>query len=281
MEPGSRRMTFLEMHRLETCELVAWEDLFRAAPPTLSDEAGILLEDSELGLVGCVATADVLALNRVVGLGLRRDATPDAALSLIQLYDRNAVSRFFVPVSPVAAPDSIASDLERYGLRHYNNWIRLFRSTSPVPSGLTDLEIRIVDPNQAVEFGAIVCRNFGWPEQLAPWIAATVGRPNWVHWMAFDGEKPVATAALYKRGHCAWLDLATTDAAARGRGAQSALLAARVRKAGALGCDLVTLETAEPKQGVSAPSYRNAIRLGFEVAYARPNYIWERTPSAS
>ena len=35
------------------------------------------------------------------------------------------------------------------------------------------------------------------------------------------------------------------------------------------------VETAEERPGYPAPSLRNALRLGFEVAYTRPNYIYE------
>lgn len=258
--------------------MAAWEDLFKAAPGDIADAAGIHCYDSEHGLIGIVSSADVLALNRVIGLGVRRDAVPEAPLKLIQEYDKRAVSRFFVPLAPVARPETLSADLEQYGLRHYNNWIRLIRDTTNPGRVDTDLEIRRIGKEESLAFGALICRNFGWPEHLDEWIAATVGRPNWAHYMAFDGGKPVATAGLFTRGHCAWFDLAVTDESHRGRGAQSALLATRVKDAAEAGCDLVTLETAEQKQGVSAPSYRNAVRQGFRVAYTRPNYVWERAP---
>jgi hypothetical protein len=36
----------------------------------------------------------------------------------------------------------------------------------------------------------------------------------------------------------------------------------------------VSVETAEDTVQRDAPSFRNMQRLGFEVAYARPNYLW-------
>jgi hypothetical protein len=36
-------------------------------------------------------------------------------------------------------------------------------------------------------------------------------------------------------------------------------------------------QTAEDTVSRDAPSFRNLRRLGFEVAYARPNYLWVRT----
>ena len=40
----------------------------------------------------------------------------------------------------------------------------------------------------------------------------------------------------------------------------------------------VSAETAEDTITRDAPSFRNLRRLGFEVAYRRPNYIWLRLP---
>lgn len=258
--------------------MAAWEDLFKAAPEDVAEATGIQFLDCEHGLIGIVSSADVLALNRVLGLGVRRDASPDAPLKLIQEYDRCAVSRFFVPLAPIALPETLVGDLEHYGLRHYNSWIRLVCETAGAANADTDLDVRRIHADDATAFGTLVCRNFRWPDELKNWIAATVDRPNWTHYMAFDGDTPVATAAAFRRGHCAWFGFAVTDEGYRGRGAQSALLAMRLKGAADAGCNLVTLETAEPKLGVSAPSFRNAIRLGFKVAYTRPNYIWERAP---
>lgn len=269
-----------EIHRLETCEMAAWEDLFKAAPADVAADAGIELMDCPYGLLGIVGAADVLALNRVVGFGLRRDADPESPLAAIHEYETRGVSRFFVPISPAARPENLPHVLERYGLRHYNNWVRMLRDTAGIPAVDSDLEIREIASADAAPFAELVCRNFSWPDSLQPWIAATVGRPSWRHYLALDRGKPVATGAMFLRGHCAWFDLATTDAASRGRGAQSKLLEVRLRDALESGCNLVTMETAEQRPGLSAPSFRNAIRLGFQKGYVRPNYIWVRTPTA-
>ncbi len=260
--------------------MVAWEDLYKAVPQDVAEEVGIRYLDSEHGFIGIVSSVDVLAINRVLGLGVRKDAEPDAPIALIQEYERRGVSRFFVPLSPVAQPKTLSSTLERFGLKHYNNWMRLVRPTADPPTTTTSLEVRRIGTEDARSYGRLVCWNFGWPESLEPWMAATVGRPNWTHYLAFENNRPVAGAAMFKKGHCAWLGFATTDEAFRGKGAQSRLIEMRIRDAADAGCDLVTMETAQPKLGKPAPSHSNAVRLGFESLFARPNYIWVRTPSA-
>ncbi|MDP6124381.1 MAG: hypothetical protein QGH20_01335 [Candidatus Latescibacteria bacterium] len=104
-------------------------------------------------------------------------------------------------------------------------------------------------------------------------VAATVGRPRWKHYMAFDGDTPVTTGALLAHGDIGWLDFAATLSTHRGMGAQSALTVRRLTDACDAGLKEVTVETVEQKPDKEAPSYRNMVRLGFEVLYSRPNFI--------
>jgi GNAT superfamily N-acetyltransferase len=78
-----------------------------------------------------------------------------------------------------------------------------------------------------------------------------------------DGA-PVAAASLAVHGGVALLAGASTVPAWRGRGAQAALLRARLRHAASLGCDLAMMGAA-PGSG----SQRNAERSGFRIAYTR------------
>jgi len=78
-----------------------------------------------------------------------------------------------------------------------------------------------------------------------------------------DG-RPIATAALAIHDGVALLAGASTVPDGRNRGAQNALLAARLRHGAAHGCD-VAMMGALPGSG----SQRNAERHGFRVAYTR------------
>jgi GNAT superfamily N-acetyltransferase len=104
-------------------------------------------------------------------------------------------------------------------------------------------------------------------------IACAIGKPGWHFYMAYDGGVPIATGASYIDGRYCWIDFAATMAEHRGKGAQTALAARRIQDAGEQGCKWLVVETAEQSAEKEAPSYRNMIRLGFKVAYVRPNYI--------
>jgi GNAT superfamily N-acetyltransferase len=61
---------------------------------------------------------------------------------------------------------------------------------------------------------------------------------------------------------------------ARGRGAQSALLTARVRAATGEGCRWLVAETGAEGPGEHNPSLHNMVRVGFEPLYERANWLW-------
>ncbi|NIN72958.1 MAG: GNAT family N-acetyltransferase [Gemmatimonadetes bacterium] len=262
------------LRRLETAEIAAWGDFYRAASPASAAACGLGLLEDDGTLAVRAAAADVLALNTVMGLGLKRPASDATIEKLVEFFVSARVPRFFVKVSPTTEAADIGESLTARGFKHYNNWVKLYRDTSPPPHASTDLEIRRIDEDEAPAFGRIVVSCFDWPESAASWVADMVGRDSWRHYMAFDGAGPAATGALFVSQGLAWIDFATTLPEYRGRGAQSALLAQRIRDAAELGCEGLVVETAEDRSEKPAPSFRNQLRFGFQVAYVRPNFIY-------
>jgi GNAT superfamily N-acetyltransferase len=59
----------------------------------------------------------------------------------------------------------------------------------------------------------------------------------------------------------------------RGRGAQSALIAARLEAARRAGCHWACVETSADTPEKPNPSTHNLRRLGFTDAYERPNWV--------
>jgi GNAT superfamily N-acetyltransferase len=91
--------------------------------------------------------------------------------------------------------------------------------------------------------------------------------------VAYDGADPAAAGALFVRDAVGWLGVAGTRPEHRGKGAQGALLAVRVRRALELQVDALTTETGERTADRPSGSYRNILRAGFLEAYVRPNLI--------
>jgi GNAT superfamily N-acetyltransferase len=136
----------------------------------------------------------------------------------------------------------------------------------------TNLDVRMIGREHAAAFGEIAATAFGLPSAAAVWLSAPVGRSGWTCFMAFDGETPIATAALFVDGSSGWLGIGATLPSYRRQGAQSALLAARISRAAKEGVRILTTETGVPHPGEPGPSYGNIQRAGFGIAYLRPNF---------
>lgn len=72
------------------------------------------------------------------------------------------------------------------------------------------------------------------------------------------------------------MDGGATLPRARGRGAQSALIAARALAARAAGCDWLVAETFAERPGEHNSSLRNMLRAGMTTRYERRNWVWRR-----
>lgn len=227
--------------------------------------------------IGAIPEVDILAYNRVIGLGVEEQATNQQIREILRFFSGAGVTRFFVQISPYAQPAELSEMLRQNGFKYYNNWAKFYRKSDlPVPDYHTDLEIVEINADYADLYGEIVIQPFGWEsysEILAHLFARVVGQPGYRHYFALDGDTPVAAAALYTNGENASLAMAGTLEGYRGRGAQSALLARRINDAREMGCSYLYSETAEDTPQKGSPSYRNLRRFGFELAYLRPNYI--------
>lgn len=256
---------------IEKNEWLYWEVFYQQSGSTA------VTDPTRPYFIGAIPEVDILAYNRVIGLGLEEPATLEQIKSILRFYSGVGVKRFFVQVSPYAEPDDLTGILEKNGLTYYNNWAKLYRKADrPVPTPRTNLTIVEIDQNYADLFGEIIIQPFGWDtyqDILSHLFSKTVGQPGYRHYFAMDGETPVAAASLFVSGEYASLAMAATLEGYRGRGAQSALLARRIRDARTMGCRHLFSETAEDTPRKSSPSFRNLRRFGFKLAYLRPNYI--------
>jgi GNAT superfamily N-acetyltransferase len=117
-------------------------------------------------------------------------------------------------------------------------------------------------------------------ERVRPWygpdgagIAARFTEPGRVEiFGAFEGEAPVAIALLMIDGEWAYLGGAGTDPTKRGRGAQTELIRARVRRAADLGVRWCAAETNTAVE----TSLRNLRRRGFRDVLVWRVWRWDR-----
>ena len=257
----------------ERAEIDALASVTLQAPAAIASQLGLHLVGDQGVVMALATTADVLALNRIIGLGVDIPSTREQLSRLVRIARDRGTKRLFVQLAPGHEPATLPEWVEMEGGKPYNRWVRLWRSLADIPEIKTDLRIAQVGSADALRSGEIVAEAFDMPMDLAPWFASIVGRPGWAHFGAFDGKKLVGTAALYTSRTVGWLGFAATLSDYRGHGAQGALIRRRLERARELGCESVVVETAEQTAEHSAPSYRNMIRFGFTEAYFRQNYL--------
>jgi hypothetical protein len=118
--------------------------------------------------------------------------------------------------------------------------------------------------------GSVVSEAFGLPA-AGSFFGGVVGRPGWTLVLARDGDDVAGGAALFLADGVGWLGIGGTRPAFRGKGAQNALIAARIEHGRALGAQAFTTETGALVDDRPSGSYRNILRGGFVEAYLRPN----------
>ena len=263
----------VHIHPAELIEIDAMRDLFAAAPRSFAARHGFAVR--EIGSATCLALAacpELLLLNRAMGLGLAAPATEESLDEIVRFYASPGVP-WMVPLGPGARPPELAAWLEARGFAPGYAWMKFEHGPEPPPAAETDLRVEDVGPECADAFAETFLAGYGAPAELEELLAALVGRPGWHCFIAFDGCAPAATGALYVRGALGWLGVAATLPEYRRRGAQGALLAARIRRAAEVGCTRLVTETGERIGDRPSVSYRNILRSGFAEAYIRPNFV--------
>jgi GNAT superfamily N-acetyltransferase len=241
MEPGER------------AELEALRDWVAAAP------AGVVMSAEHAGALAVRSSAfPARELNRVLGV------YDVAALDAVAPF--YASGSFWIALDPEAGLDE---ELLARGFVADYPWQKFARGLEPVDAR-TDLKVR--DAETPGDFAETFAEGYDLPAAAADLAAAVVGRPGWHCCVAYDERRPVATGALFESGEAGWLGAAATVPSHRGRGAQSAILAARVERARERGLRVLVTETGVPRDGRPGASYRNLVRSGFEPTYVRPNY---------
>lgn len=232
---------------MDLAEVEALVDLFAAAPPRFGCSV------ADVGGARCFRTPGVAAreFNRVHGT----------------VRDAVAVRAYFEGEGHI-----VCGGGQPEGYLPGYAWMKFLRPADAEAGAPTDLVIEQVGPAGGLDFAGPVRVAFGMPEDFEGWLSQLPGRPGWTCLVAYDGEAAVGAGAMYVSGDQAWLGLGATLPEARGRGAQSAILAARVALAAQQGADHVVTETGVREPGRRGNSYRNILRAGFEEAGARMNW---------
>lgn len=252
--------------RLERCEAKA-NAAFVDARARLSPEIGA----EWMERAGAYAMFDGAGspLTQTFGLGVFETPSNDD-LEVLERFFIDRGAEVFHEVSPLAGMETLQL-LSSRGYRPVEMSSVLFQPIVAPPERASEVTTRIASSDE-VELWAQVAAE-GWSEypdaaafmlEMGRVAASSAGTT------AFFAElegRPVATGALGMHDGVAILAGASTIPSARNRGAQRALLEARLRHAAHHGCDLAMM-AALP----GSTSQRNAERRGFRIAYTRTKW---------
>jgi hypothetical protein len=258
-----------EIAAMERIERETSLALYINAPAIVAQELGLACRRIADGALILSRKLDHIMLCRLQGFGVEAPASATVLDEAITVFRNAGIRNWIVQLAPGA--DALSHLLAARGFeRHPRTWAK-FVFAGELPEARTDLEIREIDRRHAEAFGEIARTAFELPTPAGPWIAGIVGRPRFRTFMAFDNDKPVACGTVYIDGNTSWLGFGATLASHRKRGAQSAILAARIRASRDAGATLISTETGIPHYDEAGPSFKNIQRAGFRVAYERPN----------
>ena len=208
-------------------------------------------------------------ITQTFGLGMFAPPSEED-LARFEGFFRERGAPVFHEVSPLAD----ASTLELLNARGYQPveftsvmFRPLVPSSGAAPERGKDIRVRVVGVGEHELWAETSAR--GWSESgygdfMLAMARVGAKRADALSFLAELDGRPVATGAMSVHEGVALMAGASTVPEARGRGAQLALLDARLRRAAGLGCDLAMM-CALP----GSASQRNAERQGFRIAYTR------------
>ena len=207
-------------------------------------------------------------VTQTFGLGLF-EAASDEDLGRLEEFFEGRGSPAYHEVSPLADPQTFTL-LSRRGYEPFEFTSVMFL---PLRAGVaapraSGVRVRLVGPEEHELWAQTAARGWSEFEELGDFMLGlsrvSAARKAGLSFLAELDGRAVATGALSVSEGVALLAGASTVPEARRRGAQLALLDARLAYAARHGCDLAMI-CAQP----GSASQRNAERQGFRIAYTR------------
>jgi hypothetical protein len=198
--------------------------------------------------------------NRILLCGTDGGLTQEGLAQLLERYTSRGIGRLFVWLSPGPDIQSVREWLAAL------SFVRVPWTRYPTLQYFGAGDGPRVHPFQIREIGvaAFAAARGALGEAVMEGYARTLGKPGMRHYVAYDGARPIAVAALACLDGLGYLTFAGTVEGDRRRGAQSALIAHRVAAAQALGCTRIVSRTLTMLEDSLANLQRGGFREVFE-----------------
>ncbi|MFJ4845684.1 MULTISPECIES: GNAT family N-acetyltransferase [unclassified Streptomyces] len=268
------------------------EALFRfetGAPEHLRTALGMNAARIGGGVVLSMRNDPTRFWSKALGFGVTGPVTPELIREVCDFYRAEGTPQAVLQIAPAFLPGDWEAVCASEGITEGSSWVKLVGAAQDVvaradaldkaPDGIT---VAPVEAGHAAGWGSVLVRAFGMPEEhYAQLSAYSAAQPGWHPFAAWLDGEIVGTGTMHVHGETAQFFAGAMLPHARNRGGQTALLAARARAARDLGCRFLVAETGAETPGTRNPSLHNMVRLGFQVAYERPNWNWQPLPEAA
>jgi ribosomal protein S18 acetylase RimI-like enzyme len=263
----------------EHIEARAWRDIVDAAPPWLRELTGVTATQRDGTLILAGTRLNHVLFNRAIGLGEQKPATDDEIASLMQHYSALGVAHYWVHAGPYAQPTRLGRLLQKHGLKPYcRSWVKMMRPAKAAALAGSAVVVRAARFEDGPAIASVAGPAFDLPQCAAELFTPLIDRPRWQLYVAeIDGEV-AAAAGLFIDGDISYLAFAATRPELQRRGAQRALLRARINASSEAGCQWIATETGFPLAADEPnPSYQNMLWAGFRPVAIRDNYAPDGT----
>jgi ribosomal protein S18 acetylase RimI-like enzyme len=267
----------------ERTEARAMQRMMVQLPPETAELLGVSAPDLADGVHTVVVHDPMWGYwNKALGFCETVDgATVDEAVTRAT---ERGVAVFAFQLQPRVVPGDWPAVAERHGLVEGTTFVKCFGPAEPRDVE-TNLRIARLDASYAEAFTRVMSVGFGFDD--TPGAHALFDGPqyfdgDWASYGAFDGDTLVGVARMLVVHDTEAVALfgAATLPEGRNRGAQGALLDARIREARDRGVRFASAETWLESEENRNPSQHNMRRAGLTEVHTRPNWVW-RNPAAA
>jgi ribosomal protein S18 acetylase RimI-like enzyme len=265
----------------ERTEALAMQRMMLQLPPETTERLGVSAPALADGVHTVVVRDPMWGYwNKALGFCETVDAaTVDEA---VDRAGEQQVPAFALQLQPRVVPGDWSDVAKRHGLVEGTMFVKCFGPAEPRDVE-TDLRVTRLDASYAEEFTKVMSVGFGFDdtaEAHALFDGPEYFDGDWASYGAFDGDELVGVARMVVVHDTDAVALfgAATLPAGRNRGAQGALLDARIREARDRGVRFASAETWLENDENRNPSQHNMRRAGLTEVHTRPNWVW-RNPA--